>query len=455
MITKPKGCYDIYGDEAKKLKYINAAIDDMMERYNYTYIRTPIIENTNLFHRSVGLTSDIVTKETYDFKDRANRPLTLRPEGTAGVVRSYIENKMYGDNQLTKLYYNGTMYRYERPQAGRDRELTQFGCEVIGSYDEIVDAEVISIPVNLFKTLGLKNVLVKINSIGDEESRANYRDALVEHFKKYEDTLCEDCKHRLGTNPLRILDCKVDKDKECMKSAPKISNYLNQESKERFLNVQTYLEAMNIDYEIDETLVRGLDYYNHTVFEIEATVENFGSNNVLAGGGGYSGLIKKLDGPDDDGIGFAVGISRLLLALDSEKINLPINNSIDIFIMYVNNEEKLVAAGLVQDLRMKGYIVETEYNNKGLKSQFKRADKLNSKLFIILNSEELASGNIKIKNNKTKQEDLININYLEYYIEEALTTYDIEEDYIEHGKNCNCNHDHECGGNCKCHDKHK
>lgn len=449
MIIKSKGCYDIYGIEAKKWNYVNSVIDDLMERYNYDYIRTPIFEDTNLFHRGVGEDTDIVTKETYDFKDRSNRPLTLRPEGTAGVVRSYIENKMYGSNKPVKLYYNGTMYRYERPQAGRDRELTQFGCEVIGSTDAIVDAEVISIPVNLFKMLGLKNVLVKINTIGDSESRDNYRDALVKYFQKYEPELCDDCKRRLNTNPLRILDCKVDRDKDYMKNAPKISEYLNEESKLRFEKVQTYLEAMNIDYEIDESLVRGLDYYNHTVFEIEASVKDFGSNNVLTGGGRYNGLVKKLDGPDDDGVGFAIGLGRLMLALEKENINLPINNSIDIFVMYVNDEEKQIAAGLVQELRMNGYSVDTDYASRSLKSQFKQADRLKSKLLIILNSEEIANGNIKVKNNITKKEDLINFNYLNYYIDEALTNIEYESN-LEQLKNSSCS----CGEDCQCDDCH-
>ena len=429
MITKPKGCYDIYGVEAKKWQYINSVIDELMSKYNYDFIRTPVFEDTNLFHRSVGNDSDIVTKETYDFKDRAGRDLTLRPEGTAGVVRSYIENKMYGDNLPVKLYYNETMYRYERPQAGRERELTQFGCEVIGSDDVMVDAEIISIPVNLFKILGLKDVLVKINSIGDQESRTNYRNALVDYFKPHEEELCEDCKRRLKTNPLRILDCKVDKDLSIMKNAPKISEYLNEYSKNRFLQVQTYLEAMNIDYEIDEKIVRGLDYYNHTVFEIEANVKDFGSNNVLAAGGRYSGLVKNLGGPDDSGVGFGMGMSRLLLALLKENIELPIDDSIDVFIMYVNEEEKQTAIGLVQDLRIKGYSVETEYNNRSLKSQFKRADRLKAKILIILNSDEIKEGNIKMKNNITKKEEMVNINYLEYYIEEVLTIDLDSEDY--------------------------
>ena len=429
MITKPKGCHDIYGINSKKLQYVNNLIDNMMEKYNYTFIRTPIFEDTLLFHRGVGNDTDIVKKETYDFFDRGGRSITLRPEGTAGVVRSYVENKMYGGILPVKLYYNGTMYRYERPQAGRDRELTQFGCEVIGSNDPLVDAEIISIPVNLFKTLGLKNVLVKINSIGDIESRDKYKKVMVEYFSKYENELCDDCKRRLKTNPLRILDCKIDNKTDIMKNAPKIGDYLNEESKQRFIEIQTYLETMNIDYEIDDTIVRGLDYYNHTVFEIEANIKGFGSNNVLAGGGRYNGLVKNLDGPDDDGVGFAIGMGRLLLALDMENIVLPINDSIDIFVLYVNEEEKKTAAGLVQDLRMKGYSVETDYISRSLKSQFKQADRLKSKLFIILNSEELKEGTIKIKNNITKSEEIINIEYLDYYIEEVLNSLMDDIDY--------------------------
>ena len=219
MITKPKGCHDLYGNEAKKWKYVEKVIDSLMERYNYTYMRTPIFESSELFHRGVGEGTDIVTKETYDFKDRGDRDITLRPEGTAGIVRSYIENKMYGEPGPVKVYYNGTMYRYERPQSGRDREFTQFGVEVLGSDDPLVDAEVISIPVILYKMLGLSGIKVKINSLGDKESRDNYRDALVKYFEPHIDELCEDCHERLKKNPLRILDCKVDKDNKILKNA--------------------------------------------------------------------------------------------------------------------------------------------------------------------------------------------------------------------------------------------
>jgi len=440
MITKPKGCYDIYGTEAKKWQYLNQVIDCIMEKYNYDFIRTPIFESTELFHRGVGETTDIVSKETYDFKDRGDRLMTLRPEGTAGVVRSYIENKMYGDVQPVKFYYNGTMYRYERPQSGRDRELTQFGVEVLGSDDAIVDAEVISIPVNIFKLLGLKEIKVNINSLGDTESRNAYRKALVDYFTPHIDSLCEDCKTRLAKNPLRILDCKVDKDLEIMKNAPVTLDYLNKESKERFEKVKEYLDAMAIDYEVVPTLVRGLDYYNHSVFEIEAKVEGFGSNNVLAGGGRYNGLVSKLGGPETCGIGFAAGVGRVISALDKEGIELPINNSVDAFVMYVNDEEKKIATSLVQDLRMNGFSVETEYNGRSLKSQFKQADRLNSKLLIILNSEELKNGVIKVKNNITKEEKLVSVMELIDYLDLELT-----HDSCNCGDDCDCeSHGHSC-----------
>ena len=421
MISKPKGCYDIYGENAKKWQYINKVIDSLMEKYNYSYIRTPIFESSELFHRGIGETADVVTKETYDFKDRADRNMTLRPEGTAGIVRSYIENKMYGDaNQPVKLYYNGTMYRYERPQSGRDREFTQFGVEVLGTDDPMVDAEVISIPVVLLSMLGLKGVKVKINSLGDRESRDNYRKALLEYFRPHIKELCEDCNDRLEKNPLRILDCKVDKDNPLLKEAPKTLDYLNEESKKRFEEVKSFLDELGVDYEVDYRIVRGLDYYNHTVFEIEADVEGFGSNNVLAGGGRYNGLVDTLGGPNTSCIGFACGIGRIIQALDLEKVKLPIVDDVEVFVMYVSETEKKYATSLVQYLRGNGFRVETEYMSRGLKAQFKQADRLKSKYLIILNDEDLKNDEIKIKNNKTKEEELIGIDYLIYYLDEHL-----------------------------------
>lgn len=446
MINKPKGCYDIYGEDAKKWQYVSKLFDSLMEKYNYNYIRTPIFESSELFHRGMGESTDVVTKETYDFKDRGDRNITLRPEGTAGIVRSYIENKMYGDCQPVKLFYNGTMYRYERPQSGRDREFTQIGVEVLGTDDPMSDAEVISIPVIFLSMLGLKGVKVKINSLGDKESRDNYRTALIDYFRPHLKDLCEDCNARLDNNPLRILDCKVDKDNPILENAPKTLDYLNVESKKRFDEVKSYLDELGIDYQVDSRLVRGLDYYNHTVFEIEASVEGFGSNNVLAGGGRYNGLVDLLGGPETPGIGFACGIGRVIKALDLEQIKLPIESGVEVFVMYVSDTEKKYASSLVQYMRNNGFRVDTEYTGRGLKAQFKQADRLNAKYLLILNDEDLKNDEIKIKNNKTKEEELVSLDYLLYYLDEHLGD---EIDDIE--GNCSCGHSHECAGEHTCH----
>lgn len=450
MIQRPKGTNDIYGKEAKVWKYVETVIDQVMEKYNYNYIRTPIFESSELFHRGIGETTDIVTKETYDFIDRGERHLSLRPEGTAGVCRSYIENKMYGDaTQPVKVYYNGTMYRYERPQSGRDRELTQFGMEILGSDDPLSDAEIISAAVNLYKLLGLKEIKVNINSLGDSSSRNNYREALIKYFRPHIDEFCDDCKERFMKNPLRILDCKVDADNEILKNAPKTIDYLNEESKERFSKVKDYLDIMQIDYEVNPSIVRGLDYYSHTVFEIEAKVAGFGSNNVIGAGGRYNNLVKDLGGPETPCIGFASGIGRLVMALELEKVKLPIVDYVDLFLMYVNEDEKKYALYLAQELRMAGFIVETEYTNRGLKGQFKQADRLNSKFIAILNSEDLTNNEIKIKNNKTKEEEIISLDVLIYYLDEKLTTDSDECDCgCSHECSCDCDHDE-----CQCEDE--
>lgn len=450
MITKPKGTYDLYGENAKKWQYVNKVIDSLMEKYNYTYIRTPLFESTEVFHRGMGDSTDVVRKETYDFIDRGERNMTLRPEGTAGIVRSFIENKMYGDaNQPVKLYYNGTMYRYERPQSGRNREFTQFGIEVLGSDDPIVDAEIISIPVNLYKMLGLKEVKVNINSLGDEESRKNYKEALVEYFKPHLKELCPDCHERFEKNPLRILDCKVDGNNPIIKNAPTTIDYLNEESKSRFVLLQEYLNELGIDYEVDPKIVRGLDYYNHTVFEIEAKVEGFGSNNVLGGGGRYNGLVDLLGGPKTPGVGFASGLERVVQALDLEEVKLPVNDDLDAYVMYVSDTEKKYALSLVQELRMSGFKVDTEYMARSLKGQFKQADRLNSKYLIILNDEDMKNDEITIKNNKTKEEEKVGLDYLLYYLDEQLVD-EIEYHDCDCGDECNCGNDH--NHECHCHD---
>lgn len=413
MITKQKGTYDIYGSDAKKRAYIDDILNALCEKYNYGYIETPVFEASELFHRGVGESTDMVKKETYDFKDRGERDLTLRPEGTAGVVRWFIENKLYGNmTDPVKVYYNMKMYRYERPQSGRNREFTQWGFECFGSDDVMSDAEVISLAYNAYRLLGLDNIKIKLNSLGDLESRNNYRSALVEYFKPHINNLCEDCKERLDKNPLRILDCKVDAESEILKSAPKTLDYLNEESLTRFEHLKELLDMMDIEYIVDTSLVRGLDYYNHTVFEVVLD-----SSYALGGGGRYNGLVETLDGPSTPAVGFAMGYDRTILAMEENGVNVPINDSIDVYILYVSSTEKETAAYLTQDIRLNGFIAETDLLSKSLKSQFKSVDRYNSKYLIVLNDEELKQNKVTIKDNKTKEEESININDLIDYLD--------------------------------------
>lgn len=405
MIQKPKGTYDVNSEYGRKVLYLEDLLKALMEKYNYEYVRTPLFESSELFHRGVGETSDIVTKETYDFTDRGERNMTLRPEGTAGVVRSFIENKMYGRADMpVKTWYYGPMYRYERPQSGRFREFYQFGVEVFGTSSPLMDAEVISIPVRFYELLGLKNIKVNINSLGDQESRKKYREALIEYFKPYIDDLCEDCQTRFLKNPLRILDCKVDADKDIMKNAPKMIDYLNDASKKHFEDVQKYLRAMDIKFVVNPKIVRGLDYYTHTVFEVEASVEGFGSQNVLGAGGRYDNLVENLGGPKTPGVGFALGLERLITALDFEKINLIDENSIDVYVVPMSELENDYAISLLDHLRMNGFKADMDYMARNFKSNFKQADRLNSKYVVLVGDEETKTGVLTIKDNKTKEE---------------------------------------------------
>ena len=413
MIQKQKGTYDVYGNTGKKIVYLENLLKALMEKYNYEYVRTPLFEASDLFHRGVGETSDIVSKETYDFTDRGNRNITLRPEGTAGVVRSFIENKMYArTEQPIKTWYYGPMYRYERPQSGRYREFYQFGVEVFGTNDPMIDAEIISIPVNFYKLLGLKGIKVNINSLGDAESRKNYRDALIEYFKPHINTLCEDCKTRFLKNPLRILDCKVDKETEILKNAPSILDYLNEVSKKHFENVKKYLEALDIEYVVNPKIVRGLDYYTNTVFEVEANVEGFGSQNVLCAGG--------IGGPSTAGIGFALGFERLLTALDYENINVIEDDGIDVYIIPMSENEKQKSLNVTNNLRMNGFKVDMDYLNRNIKSNFKQADRLNSKFVIIIGEEEIKTNVATIKNNHEKTEEKIEFDKLVEYLDRNI-----------------------------------
>ena len=421
MIQKPKGTYDVFGNNGKQILYIEELLKALMKQYNYEYFRTPIFESSELFHRGVGETTDIVTKETYDFKDRGDRNMTLRPEGTAGIVRSFIENKMYGNASMpVKSWYYGPMYRYERPQSGRFREFYQFGVEVFGCDNPLIDAEVISIAVNFYKLIGLKGIKVNINSLGDIESRNNYREALKEYFRPHLDTLCEDCNNRFEKNPLRILDCKVDNHLDIMKNAPKITNYLNETSKKHFEEVQKYLDALEIEYVVNPNIVRGLDYYTHTVFEVEAEIEGFGSQNVLCAGGRYNHLVEQIGGPATSGVGFALGLERLLAALESENINLVKDDSIDMYVIPMSESELDEALSLTNHLRLNGFKVDMDYMNRSIKSNFKQADRLNTKFVAIIGEEEVKNNMITIKNNNTKEEYKILLREVVDFLDEEM-----------------------------------
>lgn len=413
MITKQKGTYDIFGDLAKKRMYVNDVLNALCEKYNFGYIETPVFEASELFHRGVGEATDMVQKETYDFVDRGERNVTLRPEGTAGVVRWFVENKLYGNlTDPVKVYYNMKMYRYERPQSGRNREFTQWGFEVFGSDTCEADAEVVSLAYNAYRLLGLEDVKIQLNTLGDTESRNNYREALIKYFEPHINDLCEDCQERFKKNPLRILDCKVDAGSEIIENAPKTIDYLNEESKKRFERLQELLDLMDIPYDVNTKLVRGLDYYNHMVFEVTLR-----DSYALGGGGRYNGLVETLGGPSVPGVGFAMGYDRTILAMEEEGVNIPINNSIDVYLLAVSESEKETACYLAQNLRLNGFIVDTDLMNKSLKSQFKSVDRFDAKYLIVLNDEDLQKNEVVIKDNKTKEEERVNINDLVDYID--------------------------------------
>ncbi|KKK33307.1 histidyl-tRNA synthetase [Mesobacillus campisalis] len=397
-IQIPRGTQDILPGESEKWQYIEKKAREICERYQYREIRTPIFEHTELFLRGVGDTTDIVQKEMYSFTDRGGREITLRPEGTASTVRSFVEHKMFGlPTQPVKLYYMGPMFRYERPQAGRFRQFVQFGIEAMGSSDPAVDAEVISLAMSFYKELGLNKLKLVINSLGDKESRKAHRDALIAHFQPRIGEFCRDCQSRLEKNPMRILDCKADRDHELMKTAPSIIDYLNDASREYFSKVQQYLAAIGIEFEVDPNLVRGLDYYNHTAFEIMSNAEGFGAITTLCGGGRYNGLVEEIGGPETPGIGFALSIERLLSALNAEGVELPVEQKMDCYLVSLGEQAQDYTVGLLHQLRAAGFSAERDYLGRKIKAQFKAADRFQAKYVAVLGDDELAANKIALK----------------------------------------------------------
>ena len=412
MITKPKGTHDFYGEDASVYRYIADTFANICDLNNYSFIKTPTFESTNLFHRSVGETTDIVTKETYDFKDRGDRDLTLKPEGTAGVVRAVIENKLYANtNNYLKYYYMDSMFRYERPQAGRFREFVQFGVEVFGNHSPYIDAEIINLGVKFLEELKLENISIKINNLGSKEERENYRNALVKYFKQYESEMCEDCKLRLEKNPLRILDCKKDSDKDFIKNSPKISDYLGEESEAYFKELLECLDSLEIKYEIDETLVRGLDYYDYAVFEFMTNNETLEGASTICAGGRYNNLVKNLDGPDLSGCGFAVGVERLMSIIKTLDL-VPNSDTVDVYVAPIGENNTADALLIGTNLKDCGFKCEIDYRNTNLKNKLATASKINSKYTVIIGDEEIKNYTVILKDMATKEEKTISINNL-------------------------------------------
>ena len=396
----PRGCQDVLPEESHKWQLLEDTLRRFCFLYNFDEIRTPIFEHTNVFKREND-SSDMVNKEMYTFQlDNSSTSLTIRPEGTAGVVRSFVENKMYANPDLpAKLFYMGPMARHERPQKGRLRIFNQFGIESLGVKSPYSDVEVIVLAFSILKTLGLSDIKVMLNTLGDDESRSNYRSALKEYFKPYLEDLCSDCKRRYEQNPLRILDCKVDHDKDYMKQAPKMKDYLNEESREYFETVCSLLDQLNIPYEIDDNLVRGLDYYTHTVFEIVSQNKEMGAQSTVLAGGRYDGLISYFGGPKEmSGIGWALGMERLLIALEAEGLDLGEKPGVDAFVMVLDQDAKGYAFELLTELRNAGYRADMDYMSRSFKGQFKAVDRQKASFAILNGKKEFENNQVKIKN---------------------------------------------------------
>ena len=419
---KIKGTLDFIGLDAKKRRYVENEIRKIMKSYNLEEIITPTFEQTEVFSRSSGESSDVVTKEMYTFKDKGDRSITLRPEGTASVVRAFLENKLYALPGIKKYFYNMPMYRYERPQAGRYREFVQFGVEFFGEASYLLDVDVISLADNIFKKLGMTGkYYVAVNTIGDFESRANYQKALKEYFSEHIDSLCSDCKNRLDKNPMRILDCKVDKDSPILKNAPKIKDYLNDKSKEYFDNFLKALDYLNIDYVVDNNLVRGLDYYTDTVFEFISKGDDNDQVKSLKGsaicaGGRYTGLTNTLGGPDIPGIGFAFGVERITSLLDYYNLLPDLEAKVDICLLSLDPESKLFALNLTNKLRQEGIVCEIDYVNNNLKPQFKLSDRVKSRFIGIIGENERNTNVVNVKNPLNGTQENVSVNDLIDYI---------------------------------------
>lgn len=407
MINKPRGTEDILPDDSPLWRKIEQTAHEVCANFGFKEIRTPVFEDTNLFQRGVGDTTDVVQKEMYTFEDKGGRSITLRPEGTASVARSFIENSLYANPQPTKLYYIISCYRYEKPQSGRLREFHQFGTECLGSPSPSADAEIIALALTFFNRLGIKDLKLNLNSIGCPNCKKAYNEKLKEYFKQYEDELCDTCKTRLEKNPMRIIDCKSEICSRIAKDAPKMIDFLCDECREHFDKTRAYLDATGIEYTIDPDIVRGLDYYTRTVFEI--TSDALGAQSTVCGGGRYNGLIEEIGGKPTEGIGFALGIERLVMIMKAQGIDLGTASATDIFVGSIGDSADICAQKLVYELRVAGVNAERDILGRSVKAQMKYANKTGARFSMILGEDEVNSAKADLKNMETGETTSVNL----------------------------------------------
>lgn len=396
---------DILPSEVATWQFVESTARSIFNSFGFDEIRVPVVEKTELFSRSIGETTDIVEKEMYTFSDRSDNSMTLRPEGTAPVMRSLIQHKLLNQNSIQKLYYTGPMFRYERPQKGRYRQFHQIGAEVVGVDDPLIDAQVMTMLDHFFKQVGITDVALEINSLGCPECRPGYRDVLIAYLEQRLESLCSDCQRRFRQNPLRVLDCKVPGCKDATTEAPTVLEHLCAGCDDHFAQVRTHLQAVDVKFSINPRMVRGLDYYTKTTFEM--ITNNLGSQNAVAAGGRYDGLIHNLGGPEAPGIGFAMGVERLVLLLSEREIT---NACPDLFIAALGNKAQQFAFSLLTTLQRHGLRTEMDYTGKSLKSQMRRADKLGARYSLILGEDELANQVAPLRNMSGGEQTEVDIN---------------------------------------------
>ncbi len=416
ITTRPRGTNDILPSESHKWQHITQQIHDICALYGFRQISTPAFEHTELFHRGVGEGTDIVQKETYTFEDRGGRSLTLRAEGTAPTARAYLENGLHAAAQPTKLYYIEPIFRFERPQAGRYRQHHQFGVEVFGAADPAVDVEVIALALDFLGRFGLDGLTVRLNSVGCPTCRESYRARLVEHFLPCVEQLCPDCRSRIERNPLRLLDCKEEGCRRLKERAPHMLDSLCGPCREHFVRLRGHLDALGIRYEVDHHIVRGLDYYTRTVFEI--IYPGLGAQDAVCGGGRYDGLIETLGGEPTPGVGFGMGLERLILTLEDHGYEFPGPRRLDVFLAAVGQEALARCVVLLAELRRRGVAADTEYTGRGLRKQMKHADRLGARFVAIVGEEELATGRCVVRDMGTGTQEDIALEELAGYIQE-------------------------------------